>query len=281
MLGEKEVCPLCGGDGRIVTSSLTAYLCQCKRLEKVRSFLGLEIRTAQIPAKSPLYEAAEDLRDEPLVDRTVENLFIKSRWHILLGHLKFALAARYWRAPFTFLMVTDERLFNVWIGHEKRKTRDESMQFDSLRDMVLPVDLLIVRLGFFGHKNASAPGVLKTALMIRETELRPTWLVQSPNPSHTETISWNEDVEAYVRDHFDVVDFLKGVPEAPAPGLEVHEHEQQPKVKTTLPDLVPSDPVDFLGQSRQGRYKPGSAKKRWGKNGGKSGGGGGPLEGVL
>jgi hypothetical protein len=281
-----KICSHCNGRGWKRTSDTSAAPCPyCLRPRMVRDFLGTELAMAEPSIKSsPLYAALGDVNEEPTLDRTTENLFIKSTWSALRVHLKLALGHRFWLNPsFHFRTETDERIFNVWIGKEKyegrsRNVRDDVTTFNSLRDLTLEPDLFIVRLGHIAHPNKAAPGAFKEALQLREVALKPTWVVQE---SSEHPYSWSVDVAAYLSEHFDVVDLthlpLGSSPQeqtvasstvgTPHRTMDVEDHEPSP-VTTMSTDL--DDP---MGLTRQGTYKP----SRNGYKRRPSGGGEGPV----
>jgi hypothetical protein len=288
----KKVCPLCNGQKWTRTSDLSVRPCLCLRRNKLRDFLGPELATAPFISEtsSPLYAFDSKNVDKPAsLDRTTENLFIKSRWSVLPSHFQLAIGHRYLLDPsFRFRIETDEHLLNVYLGNEHTKwkaskVRDDAKGLNSLKDVVENLDLLIVRLGLIGYKNVAAPGVLKQSLMMREFALKPTWVVQ--DPSNENPISWNEEVRAYLAEHFDVVDFTrekpattvgfsfhvpKVQPVADKPAMEVEELSAEPEVRT-----IPSNDDDPMGITRAGTSKPGGKKKNWKRR--NDSGGGGPV----
>jgi hypothetical protein len=113
-------------------------------------------------------------------------------------------------------MATDEKLKTIWLGQESygqraKGVRDGVTTYNSLADLVgSDVDLMIIRLGFLGHKNVAMPGILKEALMIREFACVPTWIVEVPTsifgPGH---FSYTEEVGAYIDDHFEILNLTR------------------------------------------------------------------------
>jgi hypothetical protein len=219
-MAEEKVCPNCGGDGQIQSEDGYSFSeCKCAFLRRLRNWLGKEIATARTITESPLYAPGATLNDKPLLDRTVENLHIRGIWPDILSHLRWALACKgfdtsmVWR----FKVVTDERLRSVWVGSEdyrnrSRKKRDEMETYNSLSDYIGPdVDLVIIRLGYLGYKNIAMPGILKEALMIRGTALKPTWVVEEMgHPFADGHFSWSTDVEDYIQKNFQRIDLDPG-----------------------------------------------------------------------
>lgn len=212
---EKPVCARCNGKGFLPVEGddFTVQQCICAYSRALRAHLGVEIATAPLITKSPLFVAG-DAGEPPKIDRTKENLFIKGYWRDLLSHFKWALGCK---GPlFPFRLLTDEKLKVVWLGQESyaaraKSRRDEVVTYNSLADLVGPdIDLVIIRLGFLGHKNIAMPGILKEAMMIREFACKPTWIVEVPTslygPGH---FSYSEEVADYIAEKFEVVDLVR------------------------------------------------------------------------
>jgi hypothetical protein len=266
--------------------------CLCAYAKTLKTYLGPEIAAAPTITRSPLYTLGPK-GESPAIDRTGENLFIKSYWTDLLPHLKWALACK--GPMFRFRVVTDEKLRTVWVGNESYKQRakserDDLMTFNGLGDIIGPdYDLVILRLGFLGYKNAAMPGVLKEALMIRESALKPTWVVEVPSslfgPGH---LSYSEDVGGYIERLFEVVNLVRERSETDLPhgiyggieepiedvGMGAHTPMpervvvSQPKERFTAPPAIVEDMGAVMGDNRKFKKNGGFGKKR---------GGGGPV----
>jgi hypothetical protein len=286
-----EVCPECKGN-RWRTVGDKAQPCICLVREMLANYLGPDLAGATRIQEGPLYAVDRDFNIT--LDRTSENLFIKASWPALLPHLRLAIGHR-WRyvePTFRFAILTDERVINVYVGNERyaarpKGNRDDMTSFNGLKDLVEGPRLVIVRLGFLGHKNIAAPGALKQALMIREAARKPTWVVQNPQGDYP--ISWNEEVAAYIAEYFDVVDLRKlsaaTVSPQVAPTMEVEEHETKTTRSakpTPSPELLPTVDEDPMGVTRAGKAKAGY-KRPWKKrrdNDDNDGGGGGDMPPV-
>ena len=195
--------------------------CICSYAKTLKAHLGPEISAAPTISASPFYALGEK-GQPPKVDRTKENLFVKSYWSDLLPHLKWVLGCK--GPMFRFRIVTDEKLKTVYLGGESygqrsREVRNDITTYNSIGDLVgADLDLVIVRLGFLGYKNVAMPGILKEALMLRESALKPTWVVEVPSsifgPGH---FSYNEDVANYIDRLFDVVNIVQSRPDTDLP----------------------------------------------------------------
>ena len=267
MPNNKPVCALCKGQEWTSTSSLKTKPCICIYGRMVRSFLGGEIASAE-KIQSPLLQFTD-----PPVDRSQENLFIKASWQELRSHLRWVLGCKYHlNSSFRFKVVTDKEILNVSLGNESfkyhtREQRDGGKEtFNSVNDFIGDHDLVIVRLGWLGWKNQAATGYLKEALGIREAAHLPTWLSEVPGrywgPGD---YCWDDDVDAYVKEHFDVVDLRSDEdianPPAPPP--------QRAPVGDVDDDTVgigdgpgPSDAADMSMESILGSQEDRSDLKR-------------------
>ena len=285
---DEEICPECHG-ARWKTSGEKARTCLCLLTEMLSGYLGPDLNSAPKITYGPLYALDENFNTK--LDRTSENLFIKSTWPVFLPHLRLAIGYSWYNdSAFRYLILTDERILNVFVGNEQynnrsRKSRENKDSYNGLKDLVEGSNLIIVRLGFLGYKNAAAPGALKQALMIREVARKPTWIVRSPEDEYPR--SWNDEVALYVKEYFDTVDLSTTTPrtlaEDPSPSMNV-EHYEAPtpsrgKTKKAAPPpeepsldlgLMPTEEQDPFGVTRVGKYKAGS-KRSWKKP--KAGGG--------
>lgn len=281
-MADDEVCPECKGTQWKQLGD-KAQPCICLKRQRLSGFLGPDLAGATKITEGPLY-ALDGHLNSVTRDRTTENLFIKATWPALLPHLRLAMGHRHYSDPsFRFGILTDERIVNVYVGNERyssrsKAKRDDQDTFNGLKDLVEGPSLLIVRLGFLGHKNIAAPGALKQSLMIREVAGDPTWVVQNPQGDYP--ISWNEEVAAYIAEYFDVVDLRKlPTPQSyeAAPTMEVEEHgtkTARTAEPTTPSELMPTVDDDPMGVTRTGSRKPGY-KKPWKKRRDDNDGGGG------
>jgi hypothetical protein len=220
---DEPLCEICGGKGVIDIDDLHVQLCVCGKRRMFRTHLGPEILAAENVKSSPFYVLGA-VRRRPSVDLTKQNMFVKSSWRTLLPHLKWTLF--YKGLNFRFRIVTDERILNVRLGKESailksRSEREDGKHqfYDSLYDLLEDPDLVIVRLGKLGHKNIAAAGYLKEALMIREVNNKPTWLVEEPDNPYTAVMidgtlqgnySYSEETAGYIHDHFEEFDLTTG-----------------------------------------------------------------------
>jgi hypothetical protein len=219
--------------------------------------------------ESPLYQAGS--RGEPAqLDRTKENLFLKTFWIDLLPHLKWALVCK---GPlFRYRIITDEKLKTVFVGAESyiqrpRNKRDDITTFNSLGDLLgADYDLVLIRLGFLGRPNKAIAGALKEALMLRESVLKPTWLIEEPlccfGPGY---FAYSADNAAYIERLYKVIDFTD--PSRPLPETELEpvsdvglNEEPRPEPRISVQSYFEA-PLEI---TTPGENAPRRKSKRWG-----------------
>lgn len=200
-----DLCPKCGmvpiagceGRGHIPVGEdgLEMRLCRNLFAKALRQHLGPEIANVQHVAISPLLQRGK-------IDRTGDNLFIRGcTWEGLLPHLKLVLANK--GLFFSFRVVTDQQIKTIYVGDEHRKVRSaDQPYYNSVGDFLGEgFDLVIVRLGYLGHRNRAAPGALKESLLVRDALNLPTWVVEDPD--YPWRHSCNEDVEQYLEERYE------------------------------------------------------------------------------
>lgn len=201
-----EQCEKCGGQGYIdveegdpeyerleekygaFASAYTSTLkrrCDCKKREKFRERVGEEIYRA------------DRLDDSDFADLTDENLFITSDRETFLPHLRFALASE--GLSFFFRQTTDAQMRDVFVG--------ESDEFDSLSQVALGPDLLIIYLAVLTYENAAMPGILEETLRMRRHDDSPTWVVNPPRaPFDKSHEAYSQSLDLYIDKYFTRVD---------------------------------------------------------------------------
>jgi hypothetical protein len=188
--GASPPCGKCKGVGTLpmLSNVDTVIMCECRLTAMVRDRVGEEIANAKKLVSSPFMEAKG------------ENLHITGEWPDVLPHLRFALKMNLILSgfAFSFRMITDEDLRTAFLaGGSKYDEREEE---DRMADLVgSQIDLVIIRLGFLGYKNAAMPGILLTSLRAREASLRPTWLIDAPDmPFGKGHLAWSPEVGSYI-----------------------------------------------------------------------------------
>lgn len=208
--------------------------------------LGPEIASVQ-GCNSPLYQCPPH---SPVVkDYTTQNLLLVSTWPGLLPHFKWALYAK--GQMFRFRVVTDNKIKTVFVGDDQYRARPTSVRedmrtFNNLEDLVGDLDLVILKLGYLGHKNAAAAGALKEALLIREVARKPTWVIEDTRVGYEWHHSRSPEVEDYLERHFERMELAPADPGMPirerreddlheVEGMSVEDHEVEPPPSTPRP----------------------------------------------
>lgn len=220
---------------------------------------------------------AAKVKDTPLWDKTQECVYVTAANPDFKAHLRTAAIKRsYQQKNWYFRVVTDADLMTAWLSNLAEKG-EEIYDADVVRDiewergyrdlvaLVHPPDLLIIRVGIKTARNAAMPEVLAEALLQREHEGRPTWVVDSPrNPLKEGCLSWSETVMDILDDwpHIvlkpDLKEKSSGTPARPSPGLE-----QTPKAKDMEPNKV-FDPNETPKEDPK-KWKTGSKPYKRGK----------------
>jgi hypothetical protein len=196
----------------IVGDEVRAKRCIC--LEKVlaRRFLkNDEIFFAPL-IKSELYQPGEDPDGNETGDRTEEDLFLKGSWSLVCSHLRWCLLLKRKNYPeFTFKLVDDQRLIDVYVGNEAFKNKSESAREsyetnNSLSDLVRDPSLLLVRLGILRTANKAAASAVLSALTIRAAAGMPVWIIEGDRPFGDGHRAYNHELGDYIDDRYEIVD---------------------------------------------------------------------------
>jgi len=280
-------------NGHIVIDDLTSAECPNLRArrqaEAIRGHLTPELVQVKPAKDSPLYVPKS-------VDLTNKNLFIQGiPWSEFRSHLKYVVMWKVFTGkPFTYKVVDDQRLKEVFLGAEAYKSRPASLREqretnNAIDDLVAEsYDLVIIRLGLLGHKNSAAANVLREALMLRtERYNKPTWIFLSCDSQIVWQHSRDEAVESYVNARFQYIDIPSDVKQESygdtgmivVDGAEdAPEHEEKAFVpkesrgsmsetqEAPIPDpeVVDTGASDDFGMMGDA-YKDGVSKKNWKK----------------
>lgn len=222
--GRQPVADCLGGSIRIDdTSARECPNLKAVRLDNVlRSRLIQPLYEAPKILESPLYTPGLNRGDPSRINRTKENLFIRGvTYGGLLPHLRLVFSC----LPLKYKIVDDSRIRDVFVGAEAYNTKAKSLRehkesVNVIADLVgREYDLVVICLGKLGYKNVAAAGVLREALMVRESLGKPTWLFEDSDP----TVRWEHsrdlDVEQYIDKRFTFVDL-----EPTGPVAEVTNH---------------------------------------------------------
>ena len=148
---------------------------------------------------------APPIKKTPLLDGLEKNLRITAGPEFL-AHLRHVAI----RQPtnWSFKVISDAELVTAWLASIALKGQDildadaykVSTEFLTVPDLVVPPDLVIIRMGIKVARNAAASEVLAEALNTRFHEDKPTWVWEEPNnpigPGH---LFWSDHVGLTLR----------------------------------------------------------------------------------
>jgi len=266
----------CDGLGRLQGSADDSVK-QCLNIyaRQLKDHLGTEIASVPHVTSSPLLQLSTD-GSPPIVDLTNDNIHIRSTWPALLPHLKWVLGVK--GLLFYYRIVTDLKIKTVFVGSDSYKARPASMRedvmtFNSLEDLVgSDQHLVIVKLGYLGHKNVAAAGALKEALMLRDAARKPTWIFEDLRDGYEWKHSHSQDVEEYIQRMFKVVTIEPDgrctidIPDSndeTVSGITVDDDTPlpPPRRRAPEPEVVASSSEDDI--SLPGANSKKKFKKRW------------------
>jgi hypothetical protein len=191
-------CTLCGGKGKIFGLERDEE-CVCAKRIRIRDALPTDLRDVPMPTGStlcpgPIYVDREG-------DLTKEDVWFTAPPNVARAHLRWAITCRlfhlYHAFQWSFSVTSDETLRSLFLTpankFASKEEREETVPFDH---HVRTPKLLIIRLGYMGHKNEAAAGILLTALKQRELLSLPTWVVDSPAVPYAKGhLAWSERAE--------------------------------------------------------------------------------------
>ena len=197
----KEPCPQCRGTGRLFLRDgdygPVTRRCDCVLMRDIisnveRGWPGLIKAGAAIP-------------ESPLKEHQGASLCVRSNLQVFQNHLRY-LALR--SGPdWNFKVVTDADLMVAWLANVSLSGVDigdpdvarPSLKSLTLLDLVIPPELLIIRLGVKTARNVAMPEVFLEALMHREHEGLPTWVVDQPSKPLSEGhLCWSTEIQHYL-----------------------------------------------------------------------------------
>lgn len=182
-----DLCPLCGGDGRIFDDGEPEpRACICKLREKFRASVGAEIFEAERLGGQAKLDARFDLS-------------FRSAWKVALPHIRQAMLRAWLGAvDHSHVVTTDLRIVDKGL----------SSGADGLEELLgAQHRLVIVRLGFLPSKNAAAADALLSGLRHRVDVWRaPIWITDTPDvPFARGHFAWSESVKKFIEQNFDEV----------------------------------------------------------------------------
>lgn len=261
----------------IVGDEVRAKRCICLERILARKYLRNDEIYCAALLKSGLYQPQQDSEgNEVGVDRMEDNLFLKGPWGLVCQHLRWCLLIKQHRYPdFTFKLVNDQRIVDVYVGNESFKNkaardREDGENNNSLSDLVREQDLLLLRLGVLGSVNKAAANAVLSVLRIRSDAGKPVWLIEGNLAFGEGHRSYNHELGDYIDENYEAVD--------------LREDKSQSQFQTVAPaeesiamgvDDSPPKDVEPEPQAKE-RFQHASSKKSqhsqhssWGKKKGR------------
>lgn len=198
-------CTVCNGAGKLFLPTHDEE-CVCAKRIRIRDALPKDMQDIPMALRSPLCGGPDDLDTEG--DLTTENVWLTAPPDVARAHIRWALSCRLFHlrnaSRWSFAISSDETLRALFLApankFASKEEKDEAVPFDA---HVQKPRLLIIRLGYLGHKNDAAAGILLTALKQREERGLPTWVVDSPSVPYAKGhLAWSERTEACLTERY-------------------------------------------------------------------------------
>jgi len=143
---------------------------------------------------------APPIKGTPLMEALSENLWVTAGPEFL-AHLRHVVI----RQPITwsFKVISDAELVTAWLSTIALRGQEildadaykVSTEFVSIPDLVVPPDLVVIRMGIKVARNAAASEVLAEAINTRIHVDKPTWIWDEPhNPLGPGHLFWSDYV---------------------------------------------------------------------------------------
>ena len=195
-------CKSCGGTGMVDAESSpphppTFRRCDCALRKDIlqnveRGLVGLS--------------KADSISSTPLLDLEDSNLWVTSSGGSFLPHLRHLAI----RKPVTwnFKVVSDAELVTAWLSTVALQGKDildadaymVSTKYLTIPDLVVPPDLLVIRMGVKIARNSASSEVLAEALSTRMHETKPTWIWDEPDrPLNSGHLFWSDAVGRIIK----------------------------------------------------------------------------------
>lgn len=189
-------CKACGGTGAVPEKFNPPHPPSFRRCECV---LRLDL-IANAERGLVGLSSAPVIAETPLTGKEVKNVWITAGQEFL-AHLRHVAI----RKPITwsFRVNSDAEMVTAWLatiavsGQEifDADAYTVSTKYMTLPDMVVPPDLLVVRMGVKIARNAAANEVLMEAIQLRMHEGKPTWIWDEPhNPLGPGHLFWSDSL---------------------------------------------------------------------------------------
>ncbi len=207
-------CPHCGGTGMVEAEPHPPHP---PIFDRCKCVLYGDVRMNVERGMQGLWGQAR-LQMSPLLGREEDNLWITSGQEFL-SHLRYVAVRQ--SPTWMFKVVSDAELTTAWLASIAVQGRDildadaykVSTRALTIPDLVLPPDLLIIRMGIKVTRNSAASECLGEALNLRSHEGRATWLWDEPHaPLDVGHLFWSDRVALILRpwEHLDNLDSPSG-----------------------------------------------------------------------
>lgn len=189
-------CPQCDGSGMVPAKFEPPHPPTFERCECV---LKRDVLENVERALKGLSEAPK-VSESPLSDLTEKDCWVTAG-DSFLGHLRHVGVRK--PPTYFFKVVSDAELVTAWLGSIALNGKEildadaykVSTRFVTVPDLVVPPDLLVIRMGVKVARNQAASEVLAEALNIRMHEGKPTWLWDEPaHPLNAGHLFWSDAV---------------------------------------------------------------------------------------
>jgi len=189
-------CPLCGGSGMVESDRKEPHPPYYERCGCVLRRDVLENVERGMKGLSH----APKIKTSPLLDRTGENLWITAGKEFE-AHLRHVAVRQ--PASWFFRVTSDAELVTAWLATTALQGGEiidpdaymVSTKFLTIPDLVVPPDLVVIRMGIKVARNSAAPEVLAEAIQTRFHEGKPTWLWDDPgHPLNAGHLFWSSEV---------------------------------------------------------------------------------------
>jgi len=170
------------------------FECMCGHLRRVASGMPPYIKLANVE------RAHVGL---PLLTRTKENLFVEGHWNDMKAVAKILMMT----GTNGHVMIVDEiELRDVYVGSMSKAAKSQDYAgviYNNISELIVPPNLLIVRLNTLPNKNKAMPGILTEAVKVRTDYGRPTWLLSDlEKPFLPSSLSYSDEVMSIIVSRF-------------------------------------------------------------------------------
>jgi len=261
-------CKLCGGSG-VLRADPTDHLhlqrgSHPPSFRRCRCVLRRDI-AANVERGMPGLMDATRIPESPLTDYLESDLWITASRAWFMAHLRHVAI----RQPpiWYFKVVTDADLMTAWLASAALKGKEildpdaarVSLSYVTLPDLVVPPELLILRLGVKRARNVASPEVLLEALGLRDHLNVPTWVWDNPQERLAEGhICWSRGVTEY----------LATWPHLGTRSVDTPAPKTPPPVAQGVEESIDVDGDLNLGPPGRHTLSSGSGAKTLRKNGG-------------